>query len=211
MKKQFTLILVSMVLFLSTCTKDIGGPDGCFKEDVLPIFVSNCSMAGCHNSTHKAAGYDLTNYEGIMRGIKPKHPLNSEIYNTISGNNPSMPQNPYPKLSAKDVNMIKLWINMGARNSSNCKSCDTTNFTYSERIKNTMQVWCVGCHNGNSTGGGFDLSNYNGVIISIANNKLLGSIKHLSGFSSMPKNTNQLPKCEIDAIEKWINDGYPNN
>jgi hypothetical protein len=47
-----------------------------------------------------------------MKGIKAKHPLRSEIYNTIKGRNPSMPENPYPKLSSSDVNMIKLWINM---------------------------------------------------------------------------------------------------
>jgi mono/diheme cytochrome c family protein len=49
------------------------------------------------------------------------------------------------------------------------------------------------------------------VVNSIANNKLLGSIKHLQGFSQMPKNGGQISQCEIDAIEKWVNAGYPNN
>ena len=211
MKKLFILILINIVLFIVSCTKDIAGFDGCFQEDVLPIFVSNCAMDGCHSSISKAAGYDLSNYEGIMKGIKAKHPLRSEIYNVVRGNNPSMPQSPYSKLSAKDVSLIKLWINKGALNTSNCKSCDTTNFTYSGRVRNTMLVWCVGCHNGSNSGGGIDLSNYNGVTVSLTNNKLLGSLKHLPGFSAMPKNTGQLSKCEIDAIEKWINNGHPNN
>ncbi|MEO6303480.1 MAG: cytochrome c, partial [Bacteroidia bacterium] len=172
--------------------------------------VSNCTMSGCHNSKDKRAGYDLSNYEGIMKGIKPKHPLNSEIYNTIKGNNPSMPERPYAKLSSKDVNMIKLWINMGARNSSNCKSCDTTNFEYTNRIKSIMQSWCVGCHNPGNKGGGFDLSDYNGLIVAIPNNKLLGSIKHQSGFIPMPQNGGQISSCEITAIEKWVVNGHPN-
>jgi hypothetical protein len=49
------------------------------------------------------------------------------------------------------------------------------------------------------------------VVSSIANNKLLGSLKHLSGFSAMPKNASQLSLCDITAIEKWIAAGYPNN
>lgn len=209
MKKILSLILLSILL--TTCTKDIAGPDGCFQEDVLPIFVSNCTQAGCHNSKDKKEGYDLSNYEGIMRGIKPKHPLQSEIYKTIKGNNPSMPEQPYSKLSSKDVSMIKLWINMGAKNSSNCRTCDTTDYSYSGRIQKTLQTWCVGCHNASSAGGGYDLSDYAGVVNSISNNKLLGSLKHLPNYKPMPKNTNALQACEINAIEKWIAAGNLNN
>lgn len=210
MKIKLALLLIIASVLLTTCTKDQAGPDGCFQEDVLPIFISNCTMSACHNTKDKRAGYDLSNYEGIMKGIKPKHPLNSEIYTTIKGNNPSMPERPYAKLSSKDVNMIKLWINMGARNSSNCKSCDTSNFTYSDRIKPIMQSWCVGCHNSGNSSSGFNLSDYSGVTAAIANNKLLGSIKHQTGFIAMPQNGGQISPCEIAAIEKWIVNGAPN-
>lgn len=199
------------ILSLSTCTRDFYTPDACFREDVLPIFVSNCSMSGCHNPTDREEGYDLTTYEGIMKGIKPNHPLQSEIFTTIKGSHPSMPPSPYPKLGRENLNTIKMWIEIGAPNSSNCRTCDTVNFTYSGRISGLFQTWCVGCHNSGNAGGGFDLSSYNGVINAIPNNKLLGSIKHLAGFSSMPKNSGQIPQCEIDAVENWINAGYPNN
>ena len=211
MKNKIVLVLLSGLFLLTTCTKDQAGPYGCFQEDVLPIFVSNCTMSGCHNSKDKRGGYDLSNYEGIMKGIKAKHPLSSEIYNTIKGKNPSMPAKPYSKLSSSDVNMIKLWINMGARNTFNCKSCDTTNFGYSGRVKGIMQRWCVGCHNSGNSGGGFNLSDYNGLIKAIPDNKLLGSIKHSAGFSPMPQTGGLVSQCEITAIEKWIANGYRNN
>ena len=198
-------------MLLSTCAKDVYTPDACFSEDVLPIFISNCTMAGCHNANERKGDYDLTNYAGIMQGITPKHPLQSELYLVIRGNNPSMPQSPYNKLSSHDVNTIKAWIANGAPNSSNCRTCDTINFTYSGRVSNIMQTWCTGCHNSGSAGGGFNLANYNGVVSAIAGNKLLGSIQHLSGFSSMPKNAGQISQCDIDAIANWINAGYPNN
>ncbi len=73
-----------------------------------------------------------------------------------------------------------------------------------------MQIWCVGCHNSASSGGGFNLSDYNGVITAISNNKLLGSIKHQSGFIAMPQNAAQISQCEIAAIEKWVINGHPN-
>ncbi len=209
MKKYVILIFVS--LLLSTCTYDIYSPNACFNEDVLPIFISNCTYSGCHNAKDKESGYNLTNYDGIMKGISPKHPLQSELYNVIRGSNPSMPPSPYSKLSDKDLNTIKDWIKMGARNTSNCKICDTTSFTYNSRVKIVLQSWCVGCHSSGNAGGGYDLSDYNGVVAAITNNRFLGSIKHQSGFSAMPKNSNQLSQCDLTAIEKWVASGYPNN
>ncbi len=199
-----------MIIF-ATCTKDTYGPNACFTEDVLPIFVSNCTMSGCHNGKDKKANLDLSNYDGIMQGVKPKHPLFSSVYKVIHGNNPSMPEKPFPKLNTKDVNTIKLWIDMGASNTSNCSMCDTNNFTYALRVKTIMDMWCVGCHNSSSAGGGYDLSSYSGVVYAITNNKLLGSIQHSPGYVSMPQSGPKLQQCEISAIEKWIETGYPNN
>ena len=211
MKKVSFLVFAGCSILLSTCTKDIAGPDACFQEEILPVFVSNCAMSGCHNSTSKKEGYDFSNYEGIMKGINPKHPLTSEIYTTIKGKNPSMPPKPYGKLSSTHVNLIKLWINKGARNTSNCKSCDTINFGYSARIKPINETWCTGCHNAGNSSGGIDLSTYKGTIAAVAGNKLIGSIKHSTGFAAMPQGGPQLSLCEIAAIQKWINAGTPNN
>lgn len=213
MKRKNSLILIVLfsLLFLLACTKDIGGPEQCFNSEVLPIFVSNCAMSGCHNSVDKAADYDFTSYEGIMQGIKPKHPLFSEIYKSIKGNNPSMPRQPYSKLSSKDVNTIKIWINMGAKNTNVCNTCDTTNFTYSGRIKNIIDAWCVGCHNSAGSGGNYNLSNYAGLVAVAHTDKLLGSIKHLPGYLPMPQNSSPMQSCDVDAIQKWVLAGCPNN
>ena len=210
MKKYFIVLLVGSAFF-TTCSKDVYSPDACFQEDVLPIFVSKCSMAECHGPNDQVAGYDLSNYNGIMKGIKPKHPLLSSLYTNIRGNNPSMPTGEIPKLTAREVNTIKTWINMGAPNSSNCRGCDASLFTFSGRVKPIIDSWCIGCHSATNSGGGYDLSSYSGVVHSISNNKLLGSLQHLSGFSAMPKNAGALSDCDITAINKWITAGNPNN
>ncbi|MFY8185634.1 MAG: hypothetical protein ACOVLD_06160, partial [Bacteroidia bacterium] len=70
MRKGIVLLsIISGVFSLTTCTKDVYVPNTCFKEDILPIFVSNCTMSGCHNSIDKKEGYDLSNYDGIMTGV----------------------------------------------------------------------------------------------------------------------------------------------
>ncbi len=196
---------------LITCTNRKFEPIVCFQDDVLPIFVKNCTMAGCHDGTVKKSGYNT--YDGIMTGITAKHPLNSEIYGKISGSNPEMPPKPYPKLSSNDLAIIKKWIRDGAHNSYDCKGCDTSVFSYSGKVRGILDSWCVGCHNINSIGTPYDLTTYTGVkaAIEALNDPLLGSVKHATGFSAMPKGTTQLSDCDIKAIQYWISSGYPNN
>ena len=100
---------------------------------------------------------------------------------------------------------------MGAPNSSNCSNCDSTNYTYSNRIKPFINTWCLGCHSTANAGGGYDFSSYSGVVVSITNNKLMESLKHLPGYSGMPKNAAKLTDCDINAVQKWIDAGYLNN
>lgn len=211
-KKNVILYVVCLSFLLTTCAKDVYNPDVCFNKNVLPIFISNCTMSGCHNSTDHEAGYDLSNYDGIMQGVKTKYPLFSEVYNSIKGNKPSMPPRSYPKLKALDVTYIKIWIDMGADNSSNCGGgCDTSNFSYTGRINPIMQTWCVGCHNPSNAGSGISLSDYTGISSTKAISRMLGSLKHLQGYYAMPQSGNPLSSCDINIIEKWINNGYPNN
>ncbi len=200
-----------LTIMLSACTYDVYNPDVCFQENVLPIFVSNCTMSGCHNSNDRKAGYDLSNYDGIMKGVVAKHPLRSEVYRSITGIRPSMPPGRYPSLTRKEVSYIDIWIKMGAKNSTNCNGCDSTNYTYTNRIQPFLNTWCVGCHSTSNAGGGYDLSTYSGVVVSITKSRLMGTLKHLSGFSPMPKNANQLSDCDINAVQKWIAAGYLNN
>ncbi|MBI4945724.1 MAG: c-type cytochrome [Bacteroidetes bacterium] len=209
--KRSVILFVLCLLLLTTCRKDVYNPDVCFNENILPIFISNCTMSGCHNSIDKEEGYDLTNYDGIMQGISPKHPLTSTLYNAIRGKNPYMPPNSNPKLSSKDVAYVKIWIEMGAQNTSNCNECDTSSFSFNNRIQPVFQSWCVGCHNSSNAGGSVILTDYANATSTKALDKMLGSIKHLQGYYAMPKSGSQLPPCEINAIEKWLNQGHPNN
>lgn len=206
------LLLCGLSILLTTCTKHVASPDNCFNQSILPVFIVNCAQSGCHDATSKRAGYNLTSYDGIMKGIKKNHALQSEIYREIRGNNPSMPPKGYSKLSSRDVLKIKNWINFGAPQDNFCSDCDTTLFGYTNRVEKIVQTWCVVCHKPGNTSGNIDLSNYSGVASAIKsnNNAFLNSILHAPGYSPMPKGA-KLGDCEINAIKKWISGGYPEN
>jgi cytochrome c553 len=209
MKRIVVLGLVMVALINFNCTHDVANTDVCFQKNILPIFVTKCANQGCHNATDKEAGYDFSNYEGIMKAVKAGHPLLSEAYTTIKGNNPSMPVG--GKLSSDEVLYIKAWISMGASNTTACGiTCDSTNFTYSQGVKPILNTWCVSCHSGSNKSGGVDLSTYIGVSASVANNKLIGSINHTAGFSVMPP-ANKLSACDITIIQKWVTAGNLND
>ncbi|HAN38476.1 MAG TPA: hypothetical protein DCQ29_06195 [Chitinophagaceae bacterium] len=125
-----------------------------------------------------------------------------------------MPLTPNPPLTAAQIDIIRRWINEGAKNTTNCgTACDTTSFTFSGAVNTILTNNCIGCHNAATapTSGGVNLSTYAGVRVVALNGKLLGSIEHRSGFSPMPKGGNKLSDCNIIQIRKWINAGALNN
>ncbi len=89
--------------------------------------------------------------------------------------------------------------------------CDTTQVTYSVDVWPVLKAQCTGCHSGDSPGGNVALENYNDVVIVAKNGKLVGSVRHNPGYSPMPKDGAKLSSCKINKIEKWVNDGTPNN
>ena len=200
-----------------TCTheyvEDLRGV--CFERDVLPIFQSNCTQSGCHNSQDRREGYDLTSYETIVsRGIKPGDYKGSKIYQAlVASGGERMPQSPYNRLSDDQITKIALWIKEGAENSTctDTTSCDTSNPKFSTTITPILETYCNGCHGGGSPLGNVDYNTYAGVKATVTNGKLIGSIKHLSGYSAMPQNSNALSNCNISKIQAWIDAGAPNN
>lgn len=207
-----------MPLSLFACTReyveDLRGV--CFERDVLPIFQSNCTQSGCHNSQDRESGYDLTSYDNIVsKGIEPFDYRSSEIYEVLvkTGGEEAMPQAPYSRLSDEQISTIALWIEEGAQNTtcSDSSTCNTSNVTFSASVKPILQTYCNGCHAGSSPLGNVDYNTYSGVKVSATNGELLGSIQHASGYSAMPQNANKLSACNIATIKAWVDAGAPNN
>lgn len=210
LKKLISLgILACIVFYSNSCTKDAYYPEVCFQSDILPIFLTNCATSGCHNSKDKSKRLDMSNYDGILKSVKPHLPLFSEAYTKISSG--EMPPDGYPALSEKQINLVKAWINMGAPNSSGCGvSCDTAIHTFTKGVKPILDIYCKGCHGDKVAKGGLNYSTYEGVT-AIKNSRLLSAIKHEAGFLPMPEGAPALSDCQISVIEKWINAGELND
>ena len=89
--------------------------------------------------------------------------------------------------------------------------CDTTNVTYSGTILPILRDNCYRCHAGSSTVGPFNLDSYTDVSVRAASGELRGAVNHLSGYVPMPKDAGKLSDCNVAKINKWLDNGYPNN
>lgn len=90
-------------------------------------------------------------------------------------------------------------------------TCDTTNITYSTTVFPIISSRCTSCHTGIGAGGNVKLDSYDNIVTSVNNGGLLGTIRHESGWSAMPKNGGSLDNCSIKKIEIWVAEGTPNN
>jgi WD40 repeat protein len=94
-----------------------------YHKDVRPIFQQHCQ--GCHQPAKAQGGYIMTVHAELLKksdrdlpGIVPGQPEKSEVYVQITpqgGKPPAMPRNKEP-LTARDVAVIKRWIEQGAVN-----------------------------------------------------------------------------------------------
>ncbi len=186
----------------------------CFESQILPLFVSNCAMTGCHDAITHVEGFHLYDYAHIIQDIVPFQPTEGDIIKFILENDPDkiMPPPPNNPLTASQIALIQQWINQGAQNTTNCaSSCDTTAFLFSADIAPILSTFCNGCHSGPFPDAGINTSTYAGVQIIVQDGSLLGSIEHNANFVAMPKNTAQMNACNISKIRKWIQAGALNN
>lgn len=192
-----------------------------FQNEVLPLLISSCGVAGCHDPQTHSDGVILTSYDKIIETgeVVPFNPRESKIWEVIADDFQSdrMPPAPAPPLNQEQKNILFTWISQGALNNF-CEEeeCDTSNVSFSDDVFPVIQNNCYGCHSGGQPSGGILLTSFNEVktAASIAPGtygSLLGTIRHQQGNVPMPQNGPMLSECKIATIEKWVSDGMPNN
>jgi len=93
-------------------------------------------------------------------------------------------------------------------------TCDLSNVTFAANVKPILQASCYSCHsnsNAASSGAGIKLENHADVQNLAKNGNLMGAVKHSNGYSAMPKGGGKLTDCEINQLQKWIDNGTLNN
>ncbi|MCA6073569.1 hypothetical protein [Fulvivirga sedimenti] len=184
-----------------------------FTNDILPIFLSSCAIAGCHDAQTHEEGLILTNYQNIMRGIKPFNPGESKFYKvmTLPETDDLMPLDPATGrgyyLPQEQLDLIKNWILQGAPQNE-CTECVTENISYSGNIEPILKVSCAtssGCHGNGSSNG---VLNTFSQTKSWADNGLLR--KRVIDQRDMPPGGG-LTACDIEMIRIWLDEGAQNN
>lgn len=90
-------------------------------------------------------------------------------------------------------------------------TCKTDNMSYVTNIEPILQRNCYVCHSAAANTANITLEGYEPLLTYVTNGRLLGAIRHESGFVAMPQNASKLIECDIAKIEQWIADGAPNN
>jgi cytochrome c553 len=230
MKKTLTTSGILLIILIWGCTHEAPVPDPgggnptdpgipnptqiCFEADVLPIFQSYCAKSGCHDAVTHEEGYILDSYTNIMKkGVVPGNAVNSSLYKVLfASGEDRMPPVGSAQLTDAQKATIGIWINQGAKNTTNCgTACDVNAFAYNANIKPIMNTYCVGCHSSVNPSKGIDLSSYTGVKTAGLNGTLYGSVSRATGFVAMPQGAAKLSDCQITIIQKWVAAGAPNN
>ncbi len=191
-----------------------------FQNQVLPLLQSNCAVSGCHDAATRKEGVQLTDYNSVVKtgGVVAGNPNRSKLYTILSGGGDDdkstqdgiMPPPPRAAFTTEQKNLVKNWILQGAKDNV-CDGCDTTQVSFKTSVFPIVETYCLGCHNGNSPGGGIYLRNYSDLVAVAKNGKLWGSINHETGYSPMPKNASKLSTCQLATFKIWIDNGTPNN
>jgi len=120
----FIIILGSFMILVSGCGKNEAPIS--YQTQIMPIFQTNCME--CHNQTgpgFQKSGLSLETHQSLLKGtkfgpvIKPGDSLSSTLVLLIEGKaDPSinMPHGKRTALIAKQITLIKNWIDQGAKN-----------------------------------------------------------------------------------------------
>lgn len=187
----------------------------CFTRDVLPILISNCTMAECHDATSPEEGIDLTSYTAVMQGRKrivtAGNPSESKLYRSLIETDRDEIMPPPPRsLSSEQIALIARWIREGARNrdcSNDNTGCDTTNVTYTTHVQPILARSCTGCHSGATPDAGINLTDRSVVAAMATTGRLYGSMAHKPGFAAMPPTGSKVDDCTLATIQAWKQQG----
>ena len=183
-----------------------------FETQILPIFVSNCAIPGCHDRATAEVGVILTDYTNVMEEVTPFDLEASDVYERLIDEDPEdlMPRNPNTMLGEaldqEQIDLIAEWILQGAPNNT-CDTCDSTDFTYSGKVSLIIEANCatsISCHGAGSVN---DYTTYEGLKDKVDNGTFeLRVLRNLNMPPAAP-----LPECDRIILQKWLDSGAPNN
>jgi len=112
---------------------------------------------------------------------------------------------------ATTVSFVVASCTYDARN-ENINPCSIpATVSFQMHVKPILDANCVACHSTADAAVNLNYETYSGVQAPAVDGRLVGSIKHLSGFVPMPEFAPKLSDCDIMKIEMWVKQGALNN
>lgn len=93
----------------------------------------------------------------------------------------------------------------------NSECGDVSNISLKNDVTPILENACYSCHGVGVETGGINLEDYGQLSIYAESGQLIGAIRHMEGFAVMPPSGDMLADCDIQRIEKWIEEGALNN
>lgn len=89
--------------------------------------------------------------------------------------------------------------------------CDTTNTTYTAKIRTIFSSHCTVCHSGSSPDGGLDWSTSANIrdYENAVPGRILQVVRHEVPGLTMPRNAAKLSDCNINLLARWFANGMP--
>jgi hypothetical protein len=115
MSKFIYFLLLTGLVSVFSCSKDDNTtPANCtstptYKTDIAAIMNASCAQAGCHSSSSRAGGYELSTYSGTKNAAGKSDFLKSIKH---SSGVQAMPQGG-SKLPDATITKIECWISNG--------------------------------------------------------------------------------------------------
>lgn len=230
--------LISLTTLLLSCTHDpllIDELDEvCYETQVKPILLNSCGVSGCHDTYSSEEGFNAHDLQSIMQLVEPGEPRKSKLYTVLTdlwGEHFMPPDNP---LSAKERNIIQIWIAQGA----NTEDCSTNNGGTGDNpdeppvksdtvcfVQDILPVFMSGCgtsgcHDETTRADGYVLTNYSNIMsgeegivpYNPESSEIYEKITTSESDERMPPPPRSpLPADQINAIRTWIENGALNS
>ncbi|HWB63562.1 MAG TPA: c-type cytochrome domain-containing protein [Chitinophagales bacterium] len=129
MKRWAVPVGLFCLAVIGSCSKDQANKQNCgscptvsFKADIIPVFMQNCALSGCHDAVTHEQNLDLDSavaYVNATRSgtgwVKPSDPANSILLSQLyAGSNNHMPVG--GQLDDCTIQKVSCWISQGALN-----------------------------------------------------------------------------------------------
>jgi hypothetical protein len=220
-----TMVAATAILcFANPATADDSPPKAVvFETDIQPILQAKCVR--CHGDKTKKADLDLRSGAAIFKGsesgqvVVPSKPAESKLYEMVHDG--KMPPGNKDKLSAAEVEIIRRWIDSGARFSREAGQADLTP-TQHDVIPILLRR-CTVCHGRTICEGGLDLrtkaamlrggKSGPAIVPGKPDDSLL--LKKARAGDMPPRrriievSVKPIEPAELDVLAKWIAAGAP--